>query len=118
MEKTPATKERRRNARTWLNRPGRIRIDSGRESYMQVVDLSQRGAALYCSTELEPGTDVEVKFHLNMNPETIWLKMRGRVERSYARGDSHLVRILFVEPKLEALETILEYITYKSQRNR
>ena len=114
MEPKPIKNERRRNARTRLNRPGRIRVGGGSESYTQLVNISQRGAALYCTTAIDPGTDVEVKFHLNIDPRTVWLKLRARVDRCYGRGESHLVRVLFVEPPLEALETILEFIGYKS----
>lgn len=100
-----------------MNRPGRIRVDGGALSYTQVVDLSPKGAALYCNKPLDPGTDVEVQFHLNLHPEKIELTMRGRVDRSYARGDSHLVRILFVEPTLQALDTIAQFVKRKAPGN-
>lgn len=100
-----------------MNRPGRIRVDGGELSYTQVVDLSPEGAALYCNVALDPGTDVEVKFHLNLNPEKVELVMRGRVDRSYERGDSHLVRILFVEPTLQAIETIAQFVKGKIPGN-
>jgi hypothetical protein len=115
MEKRPAGKDRRRNIRTWMNRPGRIRIGGGAQSYMQLVDLSPEGAAMYCNKALEPDTRVEVQFHLNLNPEKVELTLRGRVDHSYARGDSHLVRILFVEPTLQALETIAEFVKLKTR---
>ncbi len=114
MEPKPIKNERRRNARTRVNRPGRIRIGGGNESYTQLVNLSQRGAALYCTTALDPGTEVEVRFHLNIEPRTVWLKLRAKVDRCYGRGASHVVRILFIAPSLEALETIVEFIGYRS----
>jgi PilZ domain-containing protein len=116
MENNSAGRNRRHNARTWMNRPGRVRIGDGPESYTQVVDISPQGAAMYCSTPLSPGTDVEVRFHLNMNPRTVWLTLNARVERTYERGDSHLVRVLFVNPTLQEIETITQFAKQKTQK--
>ncbi len=110
-----ASNDRRQNLRTWINRPGRLRVGQGRESHAQLVDISIRGAALYSPAPLSPHTDVEVKFHLNMNPKTVWVTVQARVERTYPRGDSHLVRILFVEPPFETIQTILEFLQHKQR---
>jgi hypothetical protein len=116
MEKTPRGRDRRRVIRTWMNRPGRIRIDGGRPRYMQVVDISARGAAVFCARPIDPGTEVEIQFRLNLPSEPVELIMHGRVDRSHERGDSHLVRILFIEPTLRALETITEFIVLKTHK--
>jgi len=115
MDTPPTSKDRRRHLRAWMNRPGRIRIGGGPQSYTQVVDLSPQGAAMYCNSPLKPGTNVEVQFHLNLNPERVDLKMRGRVDHSYARGDSHLVRILFVDPTLQAIDAIVEFLKHRAR---
>jgi hypothetical protein len=99
-----------------MNRPGRIRIGGGPPSFAQMVDLSPAGAALYCSSALKPGTPVEVQFHLNMNPEKVELTLRGRVDHSFVRGDSHVVRVLFVEPTLQVIETISEFVRGRARR--
>jgi len=116
MEKTLAGKDRRHTVRTWMNRPGRIRVDGGRQGYMQVVDISTRGAAMFCAQSLDPGTEVEMQFHLNIHAESVELVMRARVDRSHERGDSHLVRVVFIEPTLRALETITEFIDLKTHK--
>ncbi len=116
MATKPAGKERRRNSRARINRPGRIRVQGGPESHTQLIDISTEGAAFYYASPLERGTDVVVTFHLNMNPETVWVTLQGRVALSHVKGNSNLVRIVFIRPAEEDVLTIREFIKHKMQQ--
>jgi len=82
---------------------------------MQVINISTRGAALYCATALDPGTPVTVKFYLNMNPHKQWLTFIGKVARTHhQRGDnSYLVRVVFTDPPAQAVATIRQFFQKK-----
>jgi PilZ domain-containing protein len=75
-----------------------------------LMNLSTRGAALFYSAPLAVGTVVRLRLTLRTGAETVSLKLAGVVRKSHLLGESHLIRVVFTNPPLEAVQAILEYI--------
>ena len=110
---TTEKSHRRRHPRPPVNRPARIRVAAGPSSLVQLMDVSAYGASLFYSSPLAIGTPVRLKFYLRTSPKTAVLKLEGTVCESQLRGESHLIRIRFTRPPLEAIKVIYEYARQK-----
>src|SRR5437868_5401331 len=105
--------ERRRYPRSPVNRPARIRVADGPTTPVQLMNISLYGASLFYSKPLEPDTPFKLKFYLHTNPETVTLELKGYVRQSHLKGESHMIRVIFSDPPIEALKAIAEFTRQK-----
>ena len=101
---------RRRYPRVPVNRPARIRVADGPREPCQLMNISPRGAALFYSTPLAAGTPVRLRVSLPASHERWNLKLVGVVRQSLLLGESHLIRVAFTNPPLQAVRAILEFM--------
>jgi hypothetical protein len=101
---------RRRYPRVPVNRPARIRVAGGPPAPCQLMNISSRGAALFYSTALDPGTLVWLRISLPGSRERLTLKLVGVVRQAHLLGESHLIRVAFTNPPLPAVRAILEFM--------
>lgn len=116
---TAEKSDRRRYPRTPVNRPVRIRVAGGPPAPAQLMNISPRGAALFCSAPLATGTPVWLRVSLPATPEQrTTLKLVGAVRQSHLLGESHLVRVMFASPSLQAVRAILEFMKTRHAAGR
>ena len=104
--------DRRRHPRAPVNRPGRIRVSDGPVTHVQLMNISPRGASLFYSTPLPVGTTVELNFRLNGSQEP--LNLAGHVLQSHLRGESHWIRVVFMNPPGSVTKVISEFAQNRS----
>jgi hypothetical protein len=101
---------RRRYPRVPVNRPARIRVAGGPPTPCQLMNISPRGAALFYSTPLAAGVPVWLRVSLPASRERLTLKLVGVVRQAHLLGESHLIRVAFINPPLPAVRAILEFM--------
>jgi hypothetical protein len=106
--------DKRRYPRVQVNRPGRIRVENGPESHVQLMDISEVGAMLFYSVSLDEGAAFELRFHLKIGTPVACLAY-GEVKHSYARGQSHMIGVQFTHFGPDTAETIREFIRQRLQ---
>lgn len=107
-------KDKRRHPRAQVNRPGRIRVAGGPETNMQLIDVSEAGAAFFYSMRLLSGTVVELQFYLTIGERKALFVVQGQVRHYFVRGESHVIGIEFVKFITGAATTIREFVQHKT----
>ncbi len=105
-------REKRRYPRVQVNRPSHIRVANGPESNAQLIDISVGGASLFYPEPVTDGTEVELRFHLDIGTQIKCL-IYGEVRHYYARGESHVIGVEFTHFAPDAEETVREFVRLK-----